>query len=132
MSMTDPIADMLTRIRNGQQAHKTAVVSPFSTLRVRILDVLENEGYIRGYTQNEYGPGKQELEIQLKYYEGDPVINTIARVSTPGRRVYSSARQLPRVRNGLGITIISTSKGVMSDSDARAENIGGEVICQVF
>ena len=132
MSMTDPIADMLTRIRNGQQAHKTAVKSPFSSLRVRILDVLESEGYIRGYTRNEYGTGKAELEIQLKYYEGDPVINKIDRVSTPGRRVYSSARQLPRVHNGLGITIVSTSKGVMSDSDARAENIGGEVICQVF
>jgi small subunit ribosomal protein S8 len=132
MSMTDPIADMLTRIRNGQQARKSAVISPFSAMRTRVLDVLENEGYIRGYTRNEYGPGKAELEIQLKYYEGDPVINKISRVSTPGRRVYSAARELPRVHNGLGITIVSTSKGVMSDSDARAENVGGEILCQVF
>lgn len=132
MSMTDPIADMLTRIRNGQMARKSVVASPFSAMRTRVLDVLENEGYIRGYTQNEYGPGKFELEIQLKYYEGDPVINTISRVSTPGRRVYSAARELPSVRNGLGVTIVSTSKGVMSDSDARAENVGGEILCQVF
>lgn len=132
MSMTDPLADMLTRIRNGQQAHKTAVVSPFSSLRMNVLNVLEKEGFIRGYTRNEYSGGKAELEIQLKYYEGDPVISKIARVSTPGRRVYSSVRELPRVRNGLGITIVSTPKGVMSDSDARAENVGGEVLCQVF
>ncbi|NQV21419.1 MAG: 30S ribosomal protein S8 [Rhodospirillales bacterium] len=132
MSMTDPIADMLTRIRNGQQAHKTAVVSPFSSMRMRVLDVLESEGYIRGYTRSEYVGGKAELEIQLKYYEGDPVISNISRVSTPGRRVYRSVQELPRVRNGLGITIVSTSKGVMSDAEARAENVGGEVLCQVF
>ncbi len=132
MTMTDPLADMLTRIRNGQQAHKTAVISPFSALRMNVLDVLEKEGYIRGYTRNEYNGGKAELEIQLKYYEGDPVISNIARVSTPGRRVYSSVRELPRVRNGLGITIVSTPKGVMSDAEARAENVGGEVLCQVF
>lgn len=132
MSMTDPIADMLTRIRNGQQAHKTAVVSPFSSMRMRVLDVLESEGYIRGYTRSEFVGGKAELEIELKYYEGDPVISNISRVSTPGRRVYRSVQELPRVRNGLGITIVSTSKGVMSDAEARAENVGGEVLCQVF
>ncbi len=132
MSMTDPLADMLTRIRNGQQARKSAVISPFSSLRMNVLNVLEKEGYIRGYTRNEFNGGKAELEIQLKYYEGDPVISRIARVSTPGRRVYSSVRELPRVRNGLGITIVSTPKGVMSDADARAENVGGEVLCQVF
>jgi len=130
--MTDPLADMLTRIRNGQQARKSAVISPFSSLRMNVLNVLEKEGYIRGYTRNEFNGGKAELEIQLKYYEGDPVISRIARVSTPGRRVYSSVRELPRVRNGLGITIVSTPKGVMSDADARAENVGGEVLCQVF
>ena len=132
MSMTDPLADMLTRIRNGQQARKSAVISPFSSLRMNVLNVLEKEGYIRGYTRNEFNGGKAELEIQLKYYEGDPVISRIARVSTPGRRVYSSVRELPRVRNGLGITIVSTPKGVMADADARAENVGGEVLCQVF
>lgn len=130
--MTDPLADMLTRIRNGQQAHKTAIVSPFSSLRMHVLDVLEKEGYIRGYTRSEYDGGKSELEIQLKYYEGTPVISKISRISTPGRRVYSSVRELPRIRNGLGIAIVSTPKGVMSDEDARAENVGGEVLCQVF
>lgn len=132
MTMTDPLADMLTRIRNGQQAHKSAIVSPFSGLRMRVLDVLEKEGYIRGYTRSEFDGGKAELEIQLKYYEGAPVISKISRVSTPGRRVYSSVRELPRIRNGLGIAIVSTPKGVMSDADARAENVGGEVLCQVF
>jgi small subunit ribosomal protein S8 len=132
MNISDPLGDMLTRIRNAQMRGKTSVRSPASGLRGRVLDVLKEEGYIRGYAQVEYDTGKNEFEIELKYYEGRPVIQEIARVSTPGRRVYSSVKQLPRVRNGLGITILSTPKGVMSDSDARTQNVGGEVLCQVF
>lgn len=132
MSMSDPLADMLTRIRNGQRANKKAVNSPASKLRQRVLDVLEREGYIRGYAQEENENGKPEINIELKYHEGDPVIREIKRVSKPGRRVYSSVNDLPRVRNGLGISIVSTPKGVLSDAEARAENVGGEVICTVF
>ncbi len=130
--MTDPIGDMLTRIRNGQRAHKALVNSPASKLRARLLDVLQREGYIRGYTQLEMDAGKAELSIELKYHEGEPVIREISRVSTPGRRVYSSIKDLPTIYNGLGISILSTPQGVMSDSEARLANVGGEVLCRVF
>lgn len=132
MSMTDPIGDMLTRIRNGQRVGKSAVLTPASRMRERVLAVLEREGYIRGYSRADYPRGKAELSIELKYYEGEPVIRQIQRVSTPGRRVYSSIKRLARVENGLGIAIISTPRGVMSDNEAREANVGGEVICQVF
>jgi small subunit ribosomal protein S8 len=125
MSMSDPLADMITRIRNGQRANKKAVNSPASKLRQRVLDVLEREGYIRGYVRSEEETGKPDLSIELKYYEGDPVIREIKRISKPGRRVYSSVNDLPRVRNGLGISIVSTPKGVLSDAEAR-------VICLVL
>jgi len=123
MSMSDPLADMLTRIRNGQRANKQAVSSPASKLRQRVLDVLEREGFIRGYVSADSDAGKPEISIELKYHEGDPVIREIKRVSKPGRRVYSSVGDLPRVRNGLGISIVSTPKGVLSDAEARAENV---------
>ena len=132
MSMTDPVGDMLTRIRNGQRAGKSSVVSPASKFRVRVLDVLEREGFIRGYLVRSDLKGMAEIEIELKYYEGTPVIRRIARVSKPGRRVYSSVKNLPRVYNGLGISILSTPRGVMSDSEARAASVGGEVLCMVF
>lgn len=132
MTMTDPLGDMLTRIRNGQRAGKGMVASPASKLRERVLDVLEREGYIRGYGRFEQGRGMVQLEIELKYFEGEPVIQTIQRVSKPGRRVYSSIRDLPSYANGLGIQILSTPKGVLSDSEARQENVGGEVLCRVF
>jgi small subunit ribosomal protein S8 len=131
MAFTDPLGDMLTRIRNGQRAGKPAVVSPASKLRANVLEVLKREGYIRGYSQVEDG-GKSALSIELKYYEGEPVIKAISRVSKPGRRVYSSIKDLPRVSNGLGISILSTPRGVMSDNDARDANVGGEVLCRVF
>ena len=130
--MTDPIGDMLTRIRNGQRARKALVNSPASKLRARLLDVLQREGYIRGYSSFEMDPGKPELQIELKYYEGEPVIREISRVSRPGRRVYSSIKDLPAIYNGLGISILSTPQGVMSDSEARLANVGGEVLCRVF
>ncbi|MDP6708796.1 MAG: 30S ribosomal protein S8 [Alphaproteobacteria bacterium] len=132
MTMTDPIGDMLTRIRNGQRANKGAVNSPASKFRERVLDVLEREGYIRGYQRREHDQGKAELQIELKYYEGKPVIQTIQRVSKPGRRVYSSIRDLSPFSNGLGIHILSTPKGVLSDSEARQQNVGGEILCRVF
>jgi len=132
MSMSDPLADMLTRIRNGQRANKKAVNSPASKMRQRVLDVLEREGFIRGYSASDLEVGKPEINIELKYHEGTPVIQEIKRVSKPGRRVYSSAADLPRIRNGLGISIVSTPKGVLSDAEARAENVGGEIICTVF
>ncbi len=132
MSMTDPIGDMLTRIRNGLQARKEAIVSPASRARQRVLDVLEREGYIRGYEYVEQENNKAELRIELKYMEGHPVIRTINRVSTPGRRVYSSVGDLPRIHNGLGISIVSTPKGVLSDAEAREGNVGGEILCTVF
>jgi small subunit ribosomal protein S8 len=132
MSMTDPVADLLTRIRNGQRAHKTAVTSPNSKLRTNVLEVLKREGYIRGYETEELRKGISQIRIELKYHEGAPVIRHIQRVSTPGRRVYSKIKDLPRVYNGLGISILSTPRGVMSDSEARAANVGGEVICEVF
>ncbi len=131
MSMTDPLGDMLTRIRNGQQAKKDSVTSPASTLRTRVLEVLQREGFIRGYTEEELGKHKG-LRIELKYFEGQPAIQHVARVSTPGRRVYSGSKDLPRVRNGLGITIVSTPRGVLSDAEAREQNVGGEVLAEVF
>ena len=132
MSMTDPLGDMLTRIRNGQRARKGVVASPASKLRERVLDVLQREGYIRGYERSDMERGKAELQIELKYYEGAPVIQTIKRVSTPGRRVYSAIRDLQPFENGLGISILSTPKGVLSDSEARQQNVGGEILCRVF
>ena len=131
MSMSDPLGDMLTRIRNGQQARKDSIVTPASKLRARVLDVLQREGYIRGYTQTAEGAAAA-IRIDLKYFEGRPAIQHVSRVSKPGRRVYSGATELPRVRNGLGITIVSTPKGVLSDAEAREQNVGGEVLCQVF
>ena len=132
MSMTDPIADLLTRIRNAQMRGKATVVSPSSKLRIWVLDVLQEEGYIRGYSESEEGNGTKNIEIELKYYEGSPVIREIQRVSKPGRRVYSSVKTMPVVRNGLGISIVSTPKGVMSDTAARQQNVGGEILCRVF
>ena len=132
MSMSDPLGDMLTRIRNGQRAQKSAIVSPASRLRANVLEVLKREGYIRGYSQSELQPGIAELKIELKYHDGGPVIREIHRVSKPGRRVYSKIKDLPRVYNGLGISILSTPQGVMSDTEARAANVGGEVLCMVF
>jgi small subunit ribosomal protein S8 len=131
MAMTDPLGDMLTRIRNGQQAKKDSVLSPASTLRARVLEVLQREGYIRGFSEDDTGPHKA-LRIELKYFEGQPAIRHVARVSKPGRRVYSGSRELPVIRNGLGITIVSTPKGVLSDAEARAQNVGGEVLAEVF
>ena len=132
MSMTDPLGDMLTRIRNGQRARKDMISSPASRLRANVLDVLKREGYIRDYTRREVRPGIAEVDIQLKYHEGEPVIREINRVSTPGRRVYSKINDLQRVYNGLGIAILSTPRGVLSDAEARDMNVGGEVLCQVF
>ena len=131
MALTDPLGDLLTRIRNGQQAKKDSVLSPASTLRARVLDVLQREGYIRGFSEDDTGKHKQ-LRIELKYFEGEPAIKHVARVSKPGRRVYSGSKELPIVRNGLGITIVSTPKGVLSDAEARTENVGGEVLAEVF
>ena len=130
MTMTDPLGDMLTRIRNGAARRKSSVNTPASNLRARVLDVLQAEGYIRGYSQVDYGNGKSELQIELKYYEGASVIREIGRVSKPGRRVYVSVKSIPQV--GLGITILSTPKGVMADHQAREQNVGGEVLCSVF
>ena len=132
MPLSDPLGDMLTRIRNGQRAQMPSVLSPASKLRARVLDVLKREGYIRGYSQRDLGNNLHELSIELKYYEGEPVIREVKRVSKPGRRVYSSVNNLPRVYNGLGISILSTPRGVMSDGEARAANVGGEVLCMVF
>jgi len=132
MSMSDPLGDMLTRIRNAYGRKKTSVSTPASRLRARVLDVLKSEGYIRDYSQTDFDNGKSEIEIELKYFEGAPVIREIARVSKPGRRIYSGSRELPTVRNGLGITIVSTPRGVLSDAEARAQNVGGEVLAEVF
>ena len=132
MSMNDPLGDMLTRIRNGLMRHKSKVSTPASTLRGRVLDVLQSEGYIRGYSHVDYDNGKAQFAIELKYYEGAPAIREISRVSKPGRRVYSSVKTIPHVANGLGVSILSTPKGVMADHDAREQNVGGEVLCQIF
>jgi small subunit ribosomal protein S8 len=123
---------MLTRIRNAIGRKKDKVSTPASTLRVRVLDVLKAEGYIRDYSRVDYDNGKSELEIELKYFEGQPVIREIARVSKPGRRVYVSVKSIPQVANGLGIAILSTPKGVMADHQAREQNVGGEILCQIF
>ena len=131
MAMTDPLGDMLTRIRNGQRAKKDSVVSPASGVRTRVLDVLQREGYIRGYSEEALGAHKG-IRIELKYFEGAPAIQHVARVSKPGRRVYSGSQELPVLRNGLGITIVSTPKGVLSDAEARAQNVGGEILAEVF
>jgi len=131
MAMTDPLGDMLTRIRNGQRAKKDSILSPASKLRARVLEVLQREGYIRGYSEDLTGKHKQ-LRIELKYFEGEPAIKHLARVSKPGRRVYSASKELPVVRNGLGITIVSTPRGVLSDAEARTQNVGGEVLAEVF
>jgi small subunit ribosomal protein S8 len=131
MSLTDPLGDMLTRIRNGQQARKDSVTTPGSKLRQRVLDVLQREGYIRGWSPEEVA-GHDGIRIELKYFEGQPAIKHVARVSKPGRRVYSGSKELPRVRNGLGITIVSTPRGVLSDAEAREANVGGEVLAEVF
>ena len=124
MPMTDPLGDLLTRIRNAQTRGRTSVKTPASSLRKRVLDVLQAEGYIRGYSQAEFATGKNEFEIELKYFDGEPVIKEIKRISKPGRRVYSSVKNLPTVANGLGVSILSTPKGVMSDARARDENVG--------
>ena len=131
MALTDPLGDMLTRIRNGQRARKDSVLTPASKLRARVLDVLQREGYIRGYSEEQMGPAAG-IRIELKYFEGQPAIKHVARVSKPGRRVYSGSKELPTIRNGLGITIVSTPKGVLSDAEARVQNVGGEVLAEVF
>ncbi len=130
--MNDPIGDMLTRIRNNQMRGKPSVETPASKLRARVLDVLKDEGYIRGYEAVDGKDGHPALRIELKYYEGEPVIRELKRVSKPGRRVYLGANDIPTVRQGLGVSIVSTSKGVMSDANARAAKVGGEVLCSIF
>jgi small subunit ribosomal protein S8 len=131
MAMTDPLGDMLTRIRNGQSARKDSILTPASKLRANVLEVLKREGYIRGYSEEELA-GQKGLRIELKYFEGQPAIQHLARVSKPGRRVYSGSQDLPRIRNGLGMTIVSTPRGVLSDAEAREQNVGGEVLAEVF
>ena len=131
MALTDPLGDMLTRIRNGQQARKDSILTPASKLRAHVLDVLKREGYIRGYSEEELA-GQKGLRIELKYFEGQPAIQHLARVSKPGRRVYSGSKELPRIRNGLGTVIVSTPRGVLSDVEAREQNVGGEVLAEVF
>jgi small subunit ribosomal protein S8 len=132
MAITDPIGDLLTRIRNGQLRGMAKIKSPNSRLRVRVLDVLQTEGFIRGYAEVEFKGGRRELEIELKYHEGRPVIRELKRVSTPGRRVYAGVEELKPHRQGLGLSIVSTPQGVMTDATAREKNVGGEVLCQVF
>ena len=132
MALNDPLGDMLARIHNAQMRNKSKVSTPSSRLRKYVLDVLKSEGFIRGYASVEHSSGEAELEIELKYFDGEPVIREISRVSKPGRRVYASVRNLPRVNNGLGVAILSTPKGVMADHDARDANVGGEVLCTVF
>jgi small subunit ribosomal protein S8 len=132
MAMNDPLGDMLTRIRNAQMRHRGKVSTPGSKLRAQVLEVLKAEGYIRGYSATEFGNGRTEFEIELKYSDNEPVIRQIERVSKPGRRVYAAVDAMPRVANGLGVTIVSTPKGVMADHAARELNVGGEVLCKVF
>ena len=132
MSMSDPLGDMLTRIRNGQRARKTAVKVPASVLRANVLEVLKREGYIRGFNEAEVKKGIKEFTVELKYHDGEPVIRELSRVSKPGRRVYSKIKDLGRFYNGLGISVISTPKGVLSDNEAREQNVGGEILCRVF
>ncbi len=132
MSFSDPIGDMLTRIRNAHMRQKANVSTPASTLRGRVLDVLQSEGFIRGYSESKFDNGSAEFNIELKYLEQEPVIREIQRVSRPGRRVYASVKNIPIIANGLGVSIISTPKGVMADHEARSQNVGGEVLCRVF
>lgn len=132
MAVSDPIGDLLARIRNGQLRGASKVKSPNSRQRVRVLDVLQAEGFIRGYAEMEFKGGRRELEIELKYHDGRPVIRELERISTPGRRVYASVRELKPHRSGLGLSIVSTPQGVMTDTNAREKNVGGEVICRVF
>ena len=132
MATNDPVGDLITRIRNAQMRKKSKVSTPGSKLRGRLLDVLKSEGYIRGYTTVEHKDGRSEFEIELKYFDGAPVIREIERVSKPGRRVYASVKALPRVNNGLGVAIVSTPKGVMADHEARDANVGGEILFTVF
>ncbi len=132
MSLNDPLGDMITRIRNAQMRNKSKVSTPGSRLRESVLEVLKTEGYIRGYAMVEHSTGRSELEIELKYFDGAPVIREISRVSKPGRRVYASVKALPRINNGLGVSILSTPKGVMADHAARDANVGGEILCTVF
>ena len=132
MSLTDPIGDMLTRIRNAQLRRRDVVTTPASTLRGRVLDVLKSEGFIRGYSESHMDNGVLQYDIELKYSDNQPVIRTIERVSRPGRRVYASVKNIPSVANGLGVSILSTPKGVMADHEAKAQNLGGEVLCRVF
>ena len=129
--VNDPIGDMIARIRNAHERKRAKVSTPASKLRAHVLDVLQREGYIRGYSEEELA-GQKGLRIELKYFEGQPAIQHVARVSKPGRRVYSAARELPRIRNGLGMTIVSTHRGVLSDAEARDQNVGGEVLAEVF
>jgi len=132
MSMTDTLGDMLTRIRNGQMARKSSIVTPASKLRLNVLDVLQREGYIRGFDKYKVREGVEEIKVELKYFDNEPVIKEISRISTPGRRVYSKIRDLPKYYNGLGMAVLSTPKGVMSDQEARLANVGGEILCKVF
>ena len=132
MALNDPLGDMIARITNAQMRNKSKVSSPASRLRMSVLDVLKSEGYIRGYASVEHANGFNELEIELKYFDGAPVIREISRVSKPGRRVYTSVKNLPRINNGLGVAIVSTPKGVMADHEARDANVGGEILCTVF
>ena len=132
MATNDPLGDMLTRIRNAQMRKRGKVSTPGSSLRKNVLDVLESEGYIRGYSTTDYGNGRSEFEIELKYFDDQPVIRKLERVSKPGRRVYVTVDAMPRVANGLGVSIVSTPKGVMADHSARENNVGGEVLCTVF
>ena len=130
--MNDPIGDMLTRIRNAQMRGRSTVITPASKLRAWVLDVLADEGYIRGYEKTTGADGHPASEISLKYYEGTPVIRELKRVSKPGRRVYMGSQEIPQVRQGLGVAIVSTPNGVMSDASARSANVGGEVLCTVY
>jgi small subunit ribosomal protein S8 len=132
MALNDPIGDLLSRIRNAQMRNKSKVSTPGSKMRARVLEVLKNEGYIRDYSSVEHKDGRSEFEIELKYFDGAPVIREIERVSKPGRRVYASVKALPRINNGLGVAILSTPKGVMADHEARDQNVGGEILCTVF
>jgi small subunit ribosomal protein S8 len=132
MALNDPLGDMISRIRNAAMRSKDRVSTPGSRFRASVLEVLKNEGYIRGYSSTEHKNGRTEFEIELKYFDGEPVIREIERVSKPGRRVYASVRTLPRIHNGLGVAILSTPKGVMADHDAREQNVGGEILCTVF
>lgn len=132
MAMNDPLGDLLTRIRNAQMRRRSKLTTPASNLRMRVLDVLVDEGYIRGYTRIDHAGGKSELEVELKYNNGEPAIREITRISKPGRRVYRPVRDIPTVANGLGVSIISTPKGILSDWRAREEKVGGEVLCNVF